>query len=432
MSSTRAPWLVILLTLFVLLTAVPAVQAADDRTETPPCPEPMNVSEGDVTEQANTSIQLFGIGPNVSPSEIPDAESLDEVPRGGSAVVQLCGPNVTELAHASADPFDGLFFTLQGGDFLAGPTMGTTANGSSENTVYVVFREQRFRDGRRGGDQLVVRADGGRFYPELDPDSENHVDFATPTDEVALQPIRAGLDRSEGWNSTSRERYVERTDEVQIRGWSNLTAGETVTLELSRNSSTVVRRTIDSSGGDWQTAVDFSTFPNGTRLSYRLVGGGSLQDQGTLLVVETPLAVREIRVQSYDERTESLLLQVEPKSVGFTDGTLSVPYRFIDDETNETVRSGAVTVTPSNASAQTLHASVEGPDEPGSYVFVVDIGGETERRALTVPTEVTNDTANTTGVDPTLAPRTETGEQPGFGVFSTVVALLAVVFRYRS
>ncbi|MCT9097313.1 hypothetical protein [Haloarchaeobius sp. HME9146] len=443
-TALQATRVLTLVVVFALVTATAPVTATGGSTA-PACQHPDQLTDAapvlPVNESGNVSILAYGVGPNVTAAEVPDASTASNtVPLGGMLVVRITAPGIgsrVENASVLEEPAPWLRFRWPCGAHSA--TGGRVVAGSSPDTVYLVYDDTDEWD--------LIGDEHGKVTIRLElPASWDGVSEDRTVHETV------NVTKPQFWIAGGPTLHVPPSADATLEGWYWLDADADIRLTLSKDGDTVVQKTVTPTSEAWETTVDLSGFENGSTLRYRLSHDGVTHDEGSILI--DPYLVEPLTVSLDDEgrvgRTTQLSLEVSKH--GREDIERTLTYRVVDPSTGETVSSAERTLRLS-ADGYTKESRTfwfEVPDTPGRYEQVLSFANTTYRQQLVVnptatserPSTTTPDLTNhvsdrttATGTVPegdlTLADDPGSGEIPGFGVGALVLAWLTMAAYVR-
>ncbi|WP_435318923.1 hypothetical protein [Haloarchaeobius sp. TZWSO28] len=435
-TALQATRVLTLVVVFALVTATAPVTATGGST-TPACQQPDQLTDAapalPENESGNVSILAYGVGPNVTAAEVPDASTASNiVPLGGHLVVRVTAPGIGSRADNASyftDPEPHL--SLQWPCFRYEADRGRLVHGESDDVVYLLFGDGRelpipANEERRKTAELSV--------PESFPGigEETHL-----RDSFEVEPTRLYTEFRNGSHIPP--------DVVTLHGREELASDETGMITLYREGTAIHRTTIAGDGSDlWETTADLSSVPNGTRLRYELTSEGIVHEAGVLVVDENPVKLESVLVLEDVRTGTEITVSAKIRNEGLEYLDRNVSARIVETETGTIVDSETyVTTVPASRNTEST-LELTAPSKPGSYEVVFEFGEETVRRNLTVHgTETTtpdltnhvSDRTTATGTVPasdlTLADDPGSGEIPGFGVGALVLAWLTMAAYVR-
>ncbi|WP_439026959.1 hypothetical protein [Haloarchaeobius sp. DT45] len=427
--SLRAASVVVLVATLALLPASAPVTATGGPTD-PVCPPSQQFDGTDAfvpeNESGNVSILAYGVGPNVSNTALRggNADPVEPVPLDGTVVVEVRAPNIATADEAPTVRFSWRCLSLD-------PDEETVLRGASDDVVYLLYDDLPRWDVPDEADDTNVSTT--LYLPDSYPVDDG---YSRPSDRVEVRLSKLEL-------AQDGPVHVRPTKDATFGGWSGLELGAAATLTLERNGSVLAQESLELETHQWQTTVDLSAVPNGSRLAYRLMHDGETHDYGIVVVDETPVSIESVQVLEDVRAGDDLPVSVVVRHDGLDEDYRNVTARIVDAENGVVIDSdGGLTRIPASGTTERTF-ELTAPPAPGSYEVEVSLGDRTVTRTLIVhgtdtatpdqaaQTTATPSTSTVPASDLTFAEDPGSSEIPGFGVLSAALALAMVGLRAR-
>jgi len=314
----------------------------------------------------------------------------------------------TELDLADADPEDVTLFLTEGSELERGDS------DRAPGRFYLAIDTSDggpFTDGPDPGDEYAVEfalegTEGDRYAFRDGREPPAPFDAASATDDSLSQqyPYHGTADGrvSAEASFSVRERYLRyddvtddgtllvETDDGTIAGTTSILPGTELSATVVRDTDETPNRTeseLSIADGNFSVDTGLAGAPPGTRASYRLYRGQSLQESREILLVGNATDPDRLRLANGTTRNltvtrgESLAnLSATVQNVGQLRNrdrlTLTVDDGTIVDERYVTVAPGA--------SEEERFAGIDADVEPGEYPYTLSIDGDEVNGTVTV------------------------------------------------